>query len=277
MHLTSDDSFPHLTQFYQNQPVLSLMTQKYDDKAWVVLTYLRAADYISQRHANEKWFDKMVRRARLFHALVRPGWDDKCCGGGMWWGPCTRYKNAVTTELFVNCSIGMYEIYGNKRDLERAVRGWIWFKNCGMINEEGLVNDGLTQDCRYPPEVAVPLLAIACFSRKRVLVDGRNNGQTTWTYNQGIILSGLSKLYKHTGDPSLLTSAMNLIDAVISSPLLVPSNNGILVESRDPTGTCDQDQWMFKGIFFQHLGYFLWDISNMQVSPSLSNYLLVCG
>lgn len=34
---------------------------------------------------------------------------------------CTRYKNAVTMELFVDCSIGMYEIHGNKRDLERAV------------------------------------------------------------------------------------------------------------------------------------------------------------
>lgn len=99
------------------------------------------------------------------------------------------------------------------------------------------------------------------------LTDGRNNRQTTWTYNQGIILSGLSKLYKYTGETTLLTAAMNLIDSVLSSPL-VPSDNGILVESRDPSGTCNQDQWMFKGIFFQHLGYFLCDIAEMQVPTS---------
>jgi hypothetical protein len=32
------------------------------------------------------------------------------------------------------------------------------------------------------------------------------------------------------------------------------------VESCDPTLTCDHDQWMFKGVFFEHLGYFLADI-----------------
>jgi hypothetical protein len=110
--------------------------------------------------------------------------DDKCCEGGMWWGPCTRYKNAVTTELFVDCSIGMYEIYGNKRDSERAVRGWIWFKHCGMITVERLVNDGLTQDGRSPPEFAVPYLPpLRILSLERALADGMNNGQTTWTHS----------------------------------------------------------------------------------------------
>ena len=99
------------------------------------------------------------------------------------------------------------------------------------------------------------------------IVDDRNNGEMTWTYNQGIILSGLSKLYILTADPSLLTSALNLIDAVLSSPHLVPSGNGILIEEGDPTGSCNQDQWMFKGIFFRHLGYFLGDIAEMKVSP----------
>jgi hypothetical protein len=51
---------------------------------------------------------------------------------------------------------------------------------------------------------------------------------------------------------------MHLIDSVISSALLVPADNGILGEFRDPTGTCDQDQWMFKKGSFQviPLGYF---------------------
>lgn len=84
----------------------------------------------------------------------------------------------------------------------------------------------------------------------------------TWTYNQGVLLSGLSGLYKFTGDEDLIKSAQKLIDSVLSS-YLVPADSGVLVESCDPFRTCDQDQWMFKGIFFQHLGYLLEDIASL--------------
>ena len=87
----------------------------------------------------------------------------------------------------------------------------------------------------------------------------RNNGQMTWTYNQGVILSGLSKLYKYTLDPEIFNAAQNLIDSVLASSL-VSTPRGILVESSDPSWTSNQDQWMFKGIFFQHLGWLLEDL-----------------
>jgi hypothetical protein len=83
----------------------------------------------------------------------------------------------------------------------------------------------------------------------------------TWTYNQGILLSGLSALYKFTADETLITAAQKLIDSVLAS-YLIPSSSGVLVESCDPFRTCNQDQWMFKGIFFQHLGYFLEDFTS---------------
>jgi len=82
----------------------------------------------------------------------------------------------------------------------------------------------------------------------------------TWIYNQGIVLSGLSGLYKYTQDCGLINAAQNLIDSVLASKL-VPMDSGVLVESCDPTRTCDQDQWMFKGVFFEHLGYFLADMT----------------
>jgi len=93
----------------------------------------------------------------------------------------------------------------------------------------------------------------------------------TWTYNQGIILSGLSGLYKFTGDEQLIIAAQKLIDSVIQS-YLVPTNSGILVESCDPFRTCDQDQWGFKGIFFQHLGYFLEDVAETGNDALLNKY-----
>jgi len=77
------------------------------------------------------------------------------------------------------------------------------------------------------------------------------------------VLSGLSGLYKHTEDFGLIEAAQNLIDSVVASPL-VPTDSGVLVESCDPSRTCDQDQWMFKGVFFEHLGYFLADIAALE-------------
>ncbi len=55
-----------------------------------------------------------------------------------------------------------------------------------------------------------------------------NNGGQTWTYNQGVILGGLVELYKATGDRSLLESARQIADGVITSAILSP--NGILTE-----------------------------------------------
>lgn len=79
------------------------------------------------------------------------------------------------------------------------------------------------------------------------------------------MLSGLSKLYKYIGDEGLIKAAQNLLAAVLASPLV--TSYGILVESCDPYGICNQDQWMFKGVFFQHLGYFLADLAAMDELP----------
>jgi hypothetical protein len=87
------------------------------------------------------------------------------------------------------------------------------------------------------------------------------------------VLSGLSKLYSYTGDDSLITAAQDLIDSVIASPLV--SNHGVLVEACDQGGTCSQDQWMFKGVFFEHLGYLLSDIGNLQSVPIATRLALV--
>lgn len=116
----------------------------------MALTWLRAAASVSAVLGDQTWRTKFVSRARWFYALVRRGWDEKCCGGGMYWGRWSRYKNAVTSELFVDLSGAVYEVTQESRDLEWAIRGWVWFRESGMVNDQGLVNDGLTRDCRYP-------------------------------------------------------------------------------------------------------------------------------
>ncbi|KAJ7837127.1 Six-hairpin glycosidase-like protein [Mycena leptocephala] len=107
-------------------------------------------------------------------------------------------------------------------------------EDSGMRGANGLWNDGLTQDG-------------TC----------RNNEQTTWTYNQGVIASGLSALYAVTKDISLLTEAEITLDATIK---LMTTNN-ILRESCDNAASggsvCNQDQQIFKGIWTKSVQYYL--------------------
>jgi predicted alpha-1,6-mannanase (GH76 family) len=108
-----------------------------------------------------------------------------------------------------------------------------------MRNSQGLYNDGLSSNCQ-------------------------NNGQTTWTYNQGVIASGLASLYVTTGstNTTLLDQAEITLDATIAHL----TQNGILKESCDNAAatsspSCDNDQLIFKGIWTKHLQYYL-DLAN---------------
>ena len=137
--------FPHFVAFFNNQSVLELAFQGNDDKLWVCLTYLRGAAYASTH--DSQWVQPFLDRAKLFYTLASQGWNNKTCGGGMIWGPFSSYKNAVTNELWVTASVGMYEAFGDQGMLETALQAWTWFNKSGLRNAEGLINDGLDDNC----------------------------------------------------------------------------------------------------------------------------------
>merc|ERR1712224_686654 len=109
----------------------------------------------------------------------------------------------------------------DEKYLNIAKRIWQWFRASGMINSYSLVNDGLDSQCF-------------------------NNGQTTWTYNQGVILGGLAALSRATGDKSLLEEASRIADATLEK---LTDSEGILQE----TFLGNRDNVAFKGIFAKHL------------------------
>lgn len=89
-----------------------------------------------------------------------------------------------------------------------------------------------------------------------------NNNGTTWTYNQGVILSGLALLYNATGNATLLDVAQKIADATIQKLIY---SDGILKEPCEPN--CNDDQKIFKGIFVRHLAYlipYLTDAAHIQ-------------
>lgn len=193
-----------------------------DDTGWWALAMIRLYDLTRER--------EYLEIARIDEAYIRDYWDD-VCGGGVWWDiPAKTYKNAISIELYIKLLASLHNrIRGDEVYLERAVEAWQWFRDSGMINGENLVNDGLqTQVGR-------------CDS----------NLGTTWTYNQGVILGGLTELFRATRDRGYLTEARRIADAVLASPTLSP--DGILTEPCEPANSCNADQAAFKGIFARNL------------------------
>ncbi|KAI0098356.1 glycoside hydrolase family 76 protein [Daldinia grandis] len=157
-------------------------------------------------------------------------WNTTTCSGGLIWSiPSRTYHNAISNELYLELTAKLHNLIpGDTTYLNHSLQEWAWFKNSGMINNENLVNDGLTDDA-------------ACV----------NNGRTTWTYNQGVILGGLVELYKATRDNSYLDEAQQIADAAVSSSTLV--KDGTLTEPCSDEKACEPNGTSFKGIFIREL------------------------
>lgn len=158
------------------------------------------------------------RSAAIFDYIASNGWNASTCGGGVTWCPTPDqpYKNAITLELFLSLALALspYEsAVGKPQDfyLNWGLKAWEWLADSGMIGASGLVNDGLNNDCV-------------------------NNGQTTWTYNQGVMLSGLGAIAAATGNASAAVAAARTANATMGLLTI----DGILIE---PCGaSCDHDQ-----------------------------------
>jgi predicted alpha-1,6-mannanase (GH76 family) len=72
--------------------------------------------------------------------------------------------------------------------------------------------------------------------------------QTTWSYNQGVILGGLVELNKAAPDASYLPLATRIAKAAITE---LADANGILHDACGPI--CGGDASQFKGIFARNL------------------------
>jgi len=190
-----------------------------DDTGWWALAWIDAYDL-----TGDPRYLTTAQRAVDFM------WDyhDDVCGGGLWWTVNRGYKNAISNELFVQAAAELADRLGEGGVVyrDRAVSVWDWFEASGMINEDLLVNDGLYTNCR-------------------------NNGDTTWTYNQGVLLGGLVALARVTGEDSYLERARVLADASTTSDAL--HVDGVLTEPCEQSG-CDVNGPSFKGIYVRNLG-----------------------
>ena len=195
----------------------------YDDEGWWALAWIRSYDVTGKQ--------KYLSMAELIFKDMAGGWSDDTCGGGIWWSKDRAYKNAIANELFLSVAASLANRVKapdqRSEYLSWAKREWRWFQASGMINADSLVNDGL-----------VSTQPNACM----------NNGKSTWSYNQGVILGGLSELSTADQDPALLATANNIAVAALHH---LSDKNGVLHDECETH--CGKDGVQFKGIFFRNL------------------------
>ncbi|KIM78166.1 glycoside hydrolase family 76 protein [Piloderma croceum F 1598] len=220
----------------------------YDDAQWVILALWKMADY-KATHGED--YSSFTDSATAIYDIVAAQWDNICGGGGnsVWWSSAKTYKNAITNELFLYTSALGYIRTQTQSYLDNAEMTWAWLEQSGMRNSQGLWNDGLN------------------------MTSCQNNGDTTWTYNQGVIASGLAALSRTTSNTTLLDQAEITLDATIN--FLTQDN--ILKESCDDVvsdgSTCDADEQIFKGVWTKHLQYYLDNANDTSRTAKYSPFL----
>lgn len=199
---------------------VNFINDYYDDDGWWALAWIDAYDLTGNT--------AYLAMAQSIFSAMRGGWDTATCGGGEWWSTARTYKNAIANELFLTVAAKLANRTTGSTSvtyLAWAHQEWTWFRSSGMINSKNLVNDGVNST---NPN--------ACTS----------NGQTTWSYNQGVILGGLVELFKADQDPTLLPQAQAIANAVIAN---LVTSSGVLVD-RSVSG---KDLPQFKGVFLRNL------------------------
>ncbi|KAF9642923.1 Six-hairpin glycosidase [Thelephora ganbajun] len=198
----------------------------FDDAGWTLLLFIRFRDFIGPKDGNFQYFETSTYQ--VYDYIVGEYTSD--CGGGVWWSRARNYKNTITNALFMHISAAMYIRHRDTPGyLQNAIDTWKWLAGSGLRDKDHLWFDGL----------------------RRCQVSDRRK----WTYNQGVIASGLGLLYAATGNKTYLTEAEKTLDAAIDFMTV----NGILKEVCDDAtqSTCDEDQLIFKGIFTKHLQYYI--------------------
>mgnify|MGYP000852381830 CR=1 FL=1 len=201
---------------------VNFINEFYDDQGWWALGLIRAYDVAQDREYLEsavKIFNDMET------GLGGP------CKGGIYWNKDRAYVNAISNELYLAVAASLAQrMPDNPTFLWAAKDQWKWFKGSGLINQNGLINDGLDDKCK-------------------------NNGMATWSYNQGVVVGGLVELWKVTGDDDLLKEARTIAMAAIKR---LSNKDGVLVETDGcelRSGNCGRDGAQFKGIFIRNLRY----------------------
>jgi hypothetical protein len=123
----------------------------YDDDLWWALAWIGAYD-VTQNI-------QYLQLAEGIFGQVTKAWPTRCGNGGIFWSWKKDYMNAIANELFLSTAAHLASRAENKDTyVNWAELTLAWFLNSGMINEQGTINDGLTEGCENNGYVSVHFL-----------------------------------------------------------------------------------------------------------------------
>ena len=271
---TGDDTY----DFVFTGPLASLPASAYednldDDSGWWGLAWLQAYQ-ITHRNSD-------LQKAAAIANYIDQDWNKKaglCGDGGVpeTRAPTTDLGGAIANELFLELTAWLSSAYHTSNMhgapalaamyLNEAETEWKWFQKVGLINRADLVTNSITNKnyIKGQPKLCTDNIAADIF-----------------TYNQGVILAGLTRLYEATINnstyrkdaPGYLAIAKKIADAVLKPPTPLQVYNalvrsmqgkssniltffGVLNEPTNPLLSptcCLGDGAAFKGIFVRDL------------------------
>ncbi|KAJ5826052.1 CAZyme family GH76 [Penicillium riverlandense] len=189
-----------------------------DDDGWWALAWIAAYDVTNE--------PSYLELAEGIFSSLSSNWGTNCGNGGIYWSTTSNYVNSITNELFLSIAAHLANRVPANKDqyIDWAQKQWNWFAAQGFVNKNGTINDGLTSSCQ-------------------------NNGQTIWSYNQGVVLGGLVELNKAAPNSSYLNSASRIATAAIKT---LADSNMVIHETCEPN-SCEPNGTQFKGIFIRNL------------------------
>ncbi|KAF2258248.1 Six-hairpin glycosidase [Lojkania enalia] len=194
----------------------------YDDNGWWALGWIASYDLTGDV--------RYLNTAKDIFEDMTGGWTTPC-NGGIWWSKHKEHITAISNELFLSVAAHLANRVPENEKAEYrnwAIMEWDWFSKSGMINGDNVINDGIRVD------------------------DCQNNGEWVYTYNQGVVLAGLSELARATSNGYYIEQAYRIAGGALNAL----TDNGILIE-KVPTpggiGDLDEQGMMFKGVFVRGL------------------------
>ncbi|KAL6720346.1 hydrolase 76 protein [Lecanora helva] len=225
-------------------PPNQTQTEGNDDQGFWALATMTAAELhfpLPSTAQNTTWLDL----AKNVFDLQASRWDSEHCGGGLRWQIFTfnrgyDFKNAITTGVFFQLAARLAQLTGNQTYSDWAGRSYDWLNSSGLLTSDFKVYDGT-------------FVQTKCSDTSKL----------QWTYNAADLVYGSAVMYNITNGSS---QWKDRVQGLLSALSVFTKKQNIIQEvACEPQGTCNYDQFSYKGIAAQWLG------STMQVAPFTSD------
>lgn len=241
MALAGSSDFRPLVDYVRQAGEGWLATSSYLDDATVWgRSHITTYDWITATGGSGA--DDYLRDATTVFEGLTPTWDEVCAGGLYWMRPgygngSGNFKAMNATLGLMEIGLGLHRIAGRADGLDWAERAWKWIGGSGLIDAQGMVWGGYSQQCARDDDNR-PVVAL-----------------------QGNPLTPLWWMYQATGDAGLLDLAERIVDGTLRA--FVWPGATLMTEFDGPWAAqgagwrrAHQNDAMFKGVFCGFLGPF---------------------